>query len=169
MHYISVGHFLPIGTEVLIFGICQLGVGALCGWLQLWWLGYHGVFALIAAALWLVGYGSCWELYGIWAGGASYAVQAANWLELGNHILVDLALVGDVLSLALLMVMAWGSAIVAAFVYVEMWDDKEGAGFLLLLAAFLFFMGLLAAAGNLAVFFLGWEGIGLVSLFLINF
>jgi NADH:ubiquinone oxidoreductase subunit 5 (subunit L)/multisubunit Na+/H+ antiporter MnhA subunit len=77
--------------------------------------------------------------------------------------------VGDLLSLGLLVVMSWGSMAVAAFVYVEMWEDKEGVGFLLLLLAFLFFMAFVAAAANLAVFYLGWEGIGLVSLFLINF
>ena len=34
---------------------------------------------------------------------------------------------------------------------------------------FLLFMAILTAGSNLFVFYLGWEGIGLTSLFLINF
>lgn len=65
--------------------------------------------------------------------------------------------------------MTCGSFIVLNFVYVEMWDDKEGANFAILLTLFLGFMGILVSSANLFVFYLGWEGIGLVSLFLINF
>ncbi len=65
--------------------------------------------------------------------------------------------------------MTCGSFIVLSFVYVEMWDDKEGANFAILLVLFLGFMGILVASANLFVFYLGWEGIGLTSLFLISF
>ena len=84
-------------------------------------------------------------------------------------MLVDFVFIGDLLSLVLLIIMAFGSVAVVSFVYVEMWEDKEGANFVILLVAFLAFMGVLAASGNVLVFYLGWEGIGLVSLFLINF
>lgn len=65
--------------------------------------------------------------------------------------------------------MTGGSFIVLSFVYVEMWDDKEGANFAILLVLFLAFMGVLVSSANLFIFYLGWEGIGLTSLFLINF
>ena len=84
-------------------------------------------------------------------------------------MLVDFVLIGDLLSLMLLIIMAFGSVAVVSFVYVEMWEDKEGPNFVILLVAFLAFMGVLAAGGNVMIFYLGWEGIGLVSLFLINF
>ena len=55
------------------------------------------------------------------------------------------------------------------FVYVEMWEDKEGANFVIELVIFLMFMGILVGGGNLFIFYIGWEGIGLTSLILINF
>jgi hypothetical protein len=43
-----------------------------------------------------------------------------NWVEVGNHVLVDLVLIGDLLSLVLIVIMAFGSVAVVSFVYVEM-------------------------------------------------
>lgn len=62
-----------------------------------------------------------------------------------------------------------GSISVLGFVYIEMWEDKEGSLFATLLMVFLLFMAILAISSNLPLFYLGWEGIGLTSLFLINF
>lgn len=78
-----------------------------------------------------------------------------NWVEVGNQVLVDFVFIGDLLSLVLLVIMAFGSVAVVSFVYVEMWEDKEGANFVILLVAFLAFMGILASGGNLLVFYLG--------------
>lgn len=94
-------------------------------------------------------------MYGAWLENRVYAVFVGNWVEVGNHVLVDFVLLGDLLSLVLIVIMAFGSVAVVSFVYVEMWEDKEGANFVILLAAFLTFMGVLAAGGNVMVFYLG--------------
>ena len=92
-----------------------------------------------------------------------------TWIELGNNNFVDYIFSADFLTIAILIIMTSGSFIVLNFVYVEMWDDKEGTNFVILLIAFLAFMSILASSGNLFTFYLGWEGISLISLFLINF
>mmetsp|Transcript_22436 Transcript_22436/g.10791 ORF Transcript_22436/g.10791 Transcript_22436/m.10791 type:complete len:84 (-) Transcript_22436:240-491(-) len=83
--------------------------------------------------------------------------------------MVDGGIISDLLSLILVVIMGWGSFVVLGFVYIEMWEDKEGANFAIELMIFLLFMVILVAGSNLFVFYLGWEGIGLTSLFLINF
>jgi NADH:ubiquinone oxidoreductase subunit 5 (subunit L)/multisubunit Na+/H+ antiporter MnhA subunit len=94
-------------------------------------------------------------LYGAWLDNQAYLVFVGNWVEVGNHVLVDFVLIGDLLSLMLLIIMAFGSVAVVSFVYVEMWEDKEGPNFVILLVAFLAFMGVLAAGGNVMIFYLG--------------
>ena len=98
-----------------------------------------------------------------------YYADVFVWAELGNSLFIYGGYHSDILGLLLMATMFSGSAIVFAFVYIEMWDDKEGATFIILLAAFLFFMSVLIISNNLFIFYVGWEGIGLVSLFLINF
>lgn len=76
---------------------------------------------------------------------------------------------GDVNTGCLAGVMMGGAFIVVLFVYVEMWDDKEGGAFVILLLMFVVCMGIVVFSMNLLVFYLGWEGIGMISCFLISF
>jgi len=138
-------------------------------WLLLWVLGYHGVFLIIIISLGGVSYIISWELYEMWAGDMCRFYEMFNWIEVGNFIMVDGGIISDLLSLILVVIMGWGSFVVLGFVYIEMWEDKEGANFAIELMIFLLFMVILVAGSNLFVFYLGWEGIGLTSLFLINF
>lgn len=92
-----------------------------------------------------------------------------NWVELGNGLLVTMAMGGDIMMGCLVGVMVTGALIVVLFVYVEMWDDKEGGVFVVLLLMFLVCMGVLLLSANLLVFYLGWEGIGMISCFLVSF
>jgi NADH:ubiquinone oxidoreductase subunit 2 (subunit N) len=70
-------------------------------------------------------------------------------------MLFNFSFTGDAISLLLLVIMACGSFVVVTFVYIEMWDDKEGAAFAILLIFFLVFMGLLASSGNLVILYVG--------------
>ena len=138
-------------------------------WITFGALGYHGVFFSIIFFLWLIVYWSYWELYNLWIWDMTYTIDLYNWIELGNHIIINVTMTGDLISILLLCIMTAGSGIVVMFVYIEMWDDKEGIIFILLLMLFLIFMSILVGSSNLIVFYIGWEGIGLTSLFLINF
>lgn len=154
---------------MLSFILCQLVISAIYSWINLNVLGYHGAVGLMLISLWGAGYLSSWDFLNLWINNNYYFLVLFNWIEIGNHILVDFLLLGDGLTLILLVIMTIGSFIVINFVYIELWDDKEGANFIILLVIFLSFMGILVAGGNLIIFYLGWEGIGLTSLFLINF
>lgn len=136
---------------------------------MLWLLGYHGVFFLILGFLGLSAYWSFWELYSCWLSDSGYLVDIYTLVDLGNGLLVDVIFYGGWLSMSIICVMTIGSLMVLSFIYVEMWDDKEGAIFTLLLVLFLVFMAVLVLGQNIIVFYIGWEGIGIVSLFLINF
>ena len=100
---------------------------------------------------------------------ADYTATIAVWIEFGNCDLIYYAITSNFIASLVLVIMTCGAFIVLVFVYVEMWDDKEGANFAILLVLFLGFMGILAASANLFMLYLGWEGIGLTSLFLISF
>lgn len=154
---------------MLTFVILQLCVTPIYCWVYTWVLGYHGVFALILINLAITTYFALWNLYYIWLFDYSYILDMVNWVELGNSNLINYVLSADFLASAIIVIMTSGSFFVLLFVYIEMWNDKEGANFAILLVAFLAFMAILATSGNLFTFYLGWEGIGLTSLFLISF
>lgn len=154
---------------MLISSLCGLLVAVIYAWLFSWYLGYHGVFLLFIYILWIVFYNNCWELYICWISQCICYGEIFNWIELGNGLIITIGYVTNLMSLGVTIVMVGGSLIVIIFVYNEMWDDKEGIAFVILLILFLIFMEILLISDNLLVFYLGWEGIGLVSLFLISF
>ncbi len=154
---------------MISFAILHLLITPVYCWTFLWTLGYHGVFAVILCNLFIAAWTSLWDLFNLWTSDYHYVINFATWINIGNNNVINFAISGTFVSTALLVIMTCGSFVVLNFVYIEMWDDKEGANFAILLTLFLGFMGILVASSNLFMFYLGWEGIGLVSLFLINF
>ena len=138
-------------------------------WLYLWTIGYHGTFLVLITSLLTVAYFTLWELHVYWLTETQSVFTPLTWIEFGNGDLVNFAFADSFLTLLVLIIMSFGASIVLLFVYIEMWDDKEGANFAILLILFLGFMGLLVSSANIFIFYLGWEGIGLTSLFLISF
>jgi len=154
---------------MIIYSFTCLFFITIYSWTLLHKFGYHGVFSSILISLWLLIYWSLWELYKLWRGGYFYEIELFNWSEIGNQISNDFNFTIDFLSLILVLIMGGGSLTVVCFVYFEMWEDKEGANFVIALIVFLAFMIILVSSCNFLIFYLGWEGIGLTSLFLINF
>lgn len=154
---------------MLISSLVSLVLVVIYAWVLAWSLGYHGIFALVLYILWIVIYNSCWDFYINWALDSIYSGDLYNWVELGNGIIINFGYNANILSMIIIIIMGIGLFIVTIFVYVEMWDDKDGSSFILLLLLFIACMGIMAAGSNMMIFYLGWEGIGLVSLFLINF
>lgn len=75
----------------------------------------------------------------------------------------------DFFNLLISFVMISGAMFVIFFVFVDLWNDKDGVFFLVELGFFLIFMLITVLSDNIIFFYLGWEGIGFMSLFLINF
>ena len=87
-------------------------------WITFGALGYHGVFFSIIFFLWLIVYWSYWELYNLWIWDMTYTIDLYNWIELGNHIIINVTMTGDLISILLLCIMTAGSGIVVMFVYI---------------------------------------------------
>ena len=91
-----------------------------------------------------------------------------NWLAVGSQDLF-FTISFDSSSATMFMVVSLVSGCVHLYSTVYMYTDPFFSRFVAYLSFFTFFMLLLVSAGNLLVFFLGWEGVGLCSYLLISF
>lgn len=153
----------------MLYSLILLSVNFVYAWFNVWSLGYIGVFYCTFFNLLVSIFFSWWELYNIWFYNNVIDYNGFIWAELGNNILIYFNLRFDFFGAVLSCVMLSGALFVITFVLVDMWDDKEGASFIINLGFFLVFMLLMTNAGNLIVFYLGWEGIALTSILLVNF
>lgn len=75
----------------------------------------------------------------------------------------------DPLSVVMMMVVSGVSFIIHVYSHGYMHDDPDFPRYFTYLNLFVFFMLLLVAANNFLLLFVGWEGVGLCSYFLIGF
>ena len=154
---------------MLVFLLSSLTFHSCCSWYSHKYLSFKGVFfslyILLCSNILLLFY----ELYTLWLFNNFYEITCFHWVELGNNINIFFALRGDLLNLLLVFMMTSGSLFVFWFVFIDMWDDKENYSFLINLSFFLIFMIILVTSSNLILFYLGWEGIGIMSLVLVSF
>ena len=52
-------------------------------------------------------------------GNSYYALELYNWVVLGHYFFVNMSLVGDCLSVGVLIIMGGGLAVVLSFVYID--------------------------------------------------
>jgi NADH-quinone oxidoreductase subunit L len=91
-----------------------------------------------------------------------------NWISAGIFH-VDFALEVDQLTIVMLLVVTFVSLLVHIYSTGYMAHEGGYARFFAYLNLFVFFMLTLVLAANLAVMFVGWEGVGLCSYLLIGF
>lgn len=128
-----------------------------------------GVFFLIIVALVMSVFFAWWELYQSWLYGNIVEYSGFFWVELGNEVYSFWNFRFDFFSNLISFVILSAALVVSLFVFFDMWDDKDGVNFIINLGFFISFMLILVNAGNLLLFYFGWEGIGLTSLFLVNY
>jgi len=75
----------------------------------------------------------------------------------------------DPLSVVMMMVVSGVSFIIHIYSHGYMHEDRDFARYFTYLNLFVFFMLLLVSANNFLLLFVGWEGVGLCSYFLIGF
>ena len=153
----------------MLYSIILLTVNFVYSWFNVWSLSYLGIFYCAFFNLLVSIFFSWWDLYSIWFYNIVIDYSGFTWAELGNNIIIYFNMRFDFFGAVLSCVMLSGALFVITFVMIDMWDDKEGASFIINLGFFLIFMLLMTNAGNIVVFYLGWEGIALTSLFLVNF
>jgi NADH-quinone oxidoreductase subunit L len=90
------------------------------------------------------------------------------WIKVGS-ISIQWRLLGDMLTVTMLLVVN----IVSTLVHIYSWDymalDAHLARFMSFLSLFTFFMLILITSGNIVVLFVGWEGVGLCSYLSISY
>jgi len=96
------------------------------------------------------------------------SVYVFPWLDAGP-IRLPFTLLLDPLSLTMALTVSGVSFLIHVYSVGYMAHDDEFSRYFALLNLFVFFMLLLVLAGNLAVMFIGWEGVGFCSFALISF
>lgn len=132
-------------------------------------LSYNGVFFLTLLSLFFSFNFLSWSLYKTWINQYTLDVKPLTWIDLSNNIYVYWDIKENFFNNLVAFVMIFGALSVSFFVYFEMYYDKEGHNFIVILGFFIIFMLILIGSNNLIFFYLGWEGIALVSYFLVNF
>jgi NADH-ubiquinone oxidoreductase chain 5 len=95
-------------------------------------------------------------------------VDLGYWLNL-THIQIGWSFIFDSITVSMLFIITLISFLVHFYSIYYMYSDKHYPRFMAYLSLFTFFMILLVTSNNLLLMFFGWEGVGLVSYFLINF
>src|SRR5690606_8843908 len=100
--------------------------------------------------------------------GEGITVSLFDWIQLKGFS-IDLGIQLDQLSLLWLMFVTGIGSLIHLYSISYMHADENLHKFFAYLNLFVFFMIMLVAGSNLAVMFIGWEGVGLCSYLLIGF
>ena len=97
-----------------------------------------------------------------------HVVTLFSWLPVGS-LYVDMALLADPLSVTMALFITGIGSLIHLYAIGYMHGDPKFSKFFLYLNLFVFSMLMLVLGENLLVTFLGWEGVGACSYFLISF
>ena len=97
-----------------------------------------------------------------------HVVTLFSWLPVGS-LQVDMALLADPLSVTMALFVTGIGSLIHLYAIGYMHGDPKFSKFFLYLNLFVFSMLMLVLGENLLVTFLGWEGVGACSYFLISF
>ena len=149
---------LPLaGFVTLVFSGRRLG-NPLAGWLAT--LTVAGSFVVTVVVF--IG------LFQLPATGRSYTQTWFTWISAG-HLHVDMGLLVDPLSMTMAAFVTGVGALIHLYSIGYMEHDEDFPKFFLYMNLFVAAMLLLVLADNFLLLFLGWEGVGVCSYFLIGF
>lgn len=97
-----------------------------------------------------------------------HVVTLFSWLPVGS-LQVDMAILADPLSITMALFVTGIGSLIHLYAIGYMHGDPKFSKFFLYLNLFIFSMLMLVLGENLLVTFLGWEGVGACSYFLISF
>ena len=97
-----------------------------------------------------------------------HVVTLFSWLPVGS-LQVDMALLADPLSITMALFVTGIGSLIHLYAIGYMHGDPKFSKFFLYLNLFVFSMLMLVLGENLLVTFLGWEGVGACSYFLVSF
>ncbi len=126
------------------------------------------VATIATASSFLVTVLAYFEMLGLPAEERSHIVNLFSWIRVGA-LQVDLAVLADPLSIVMALFVTGISTLIHLYAIGYMHGDTKFSKFFLYLNLFVFSMLMLVLGENLLVTFLGWEGVGACSYFLISF
>jgi NADH-quinone oxidoreductase subunit L len=149
---------LPLaGFLILVASGRKLG-NPLAGWLGTFMVAASFVVTVIVFA----------GLFRLPVGARSYTQSWFTWISSG-HLHVDMGLLIDPLSMTMAAFATGVSALIHLYSIGYMEHDEDFPKFFLYLNLFVASMLVLVLADNFLLMFLGWEGVGVCSYFLIGF
>jgi NADH-quinone oxidoreductase subunit L len=126
------------------------------------------VATLMTAASFAVTAGVYFELLSRTAKERSHVVTLFSWLPVGS-LSIDMAIIADPLSITMALFVTGIGSLIHLYAIGYMHGDPKFPKFFMYLNLFVFSMLMLVLGENLLVTFLGWEGVGACSYFLISF
>ena len=128
-----------------------------------------GILATVmTASSFLVVVGVYFDLLSRTAEERHHVVTLFSWLPVGT-LHIDMALLADPLSITMALFVTGIGSLIHLYSIGYMHGDPKFSKFFLYLNLFVFSMLMLVLGENLLVTFLGWEGVGACSYFLISF
>ena len=150
--------FLP-----LVGGLVLMIAGARIGEPRAGWLA-----TLMTASSFVVTVAIYLDLLGTPVEERSHVVSLFEWIPVGS-LQIDLAFLVDPLSITMALFVTGIGSLIHLYAIGYMHGDAKFPKFFLYLNLFVFSMLMLVLGENLLVTFLGWEGVGACSYFLISF
>lgn len=126
------------------------------------------VATIATASSFVVTVAAYFEMLGLPVEDRSHVVKMFSWIGVGS-LQVDLAVLADPLSIVMALFVTGISTLIHLYAIGYMHGDAKFSKFFLYLNLFVFSMLMLVLGENLLVTFLGWEGVGACSYFLISF
>jgi len=126
------------------------------------------VATAVVAASFVVSLGVLFDLLGSDAEERAHVSRLFTWVPLAGKS-IDLAFLADPLSLTMCLFVTGIGALIHLYAVGYMHGDPRFSKFFLYLNLFVFSMLMLVLGSNMLVTFLGWEGVGACSYFLISF
>ena len=124
--------------------------------------------ALMVAGSFAVTVGAFFDLISMPTEERHHVVTAFSWVPVGS-LHVDLAFLADPLSITMALFVTGIGTLIHLYAIGYMHGDPKFSKFFIYLNLFVFSMLMLVLGENLLVTFLGWEGVGTCSYFLISF
>jgi NADH-quinone oxidoreductase subunit L len=147
----------------LVGGVVLMLAGARIGEPRAGWLA-----TLVASSSFVVTVVVYFDLLGRPSEERSVVVSLFEWIPVGS-LRIDMALLVDPLSVTMALFVTGIGSLIHLYAIGYMHGDPKFSKFFLYLNLFVFSMLMLVLGENLLVTFLGWEGVGACSYFLISF
>jgi len=173
MHYIlnfSFSNLILFNNPSLILVLLSIYCFSIAlGFLLLSFSGLYGIFFLCIIPIFFFWVSLCFNLNFFLVKNGLLTIKLFKWFKINGLLEVNFELYIDIISFSFMFLTTSIAIFVIFFTFSYFRYEPNVERLLLLLNAFVLSMLILVISGNLIIFFLGWELIGLTSFLLINF